>query len=557
LFIGNVRSVSSRVAAARSNQPFELLISNFNSMTPNLSNGNKKIDVNEQHFSYSSSSSSPLPSPASTLSSRVKLSYGVGHVLNDLVASCWFSYFLVFLRTVLLFPAAEAGFLLLIGQISDGLATPVVGILSDKTRSKFGKRRLWITLGSICVILTFPFIFHSVAIEYFETSNILRLIYYSFFIILFQFSWASVQVSHLALVPELTRDTSERVMLNSMRSIATILSNVAVFMMAFFILRSESLTGLGPDDTEAFFHLSLLVLFIGSIFSMIFIFGVPDPNPRSKRSGSNEMLWHHWFYRIDFYITAIIYTCTRLMVNVSQVYIPLFLVMTLHAPKSSIASVPLTVFASGLLSTCVCERLTRRFGSEGLTFFGCLIILCSCAYWQLIYALAFILGSGTGIVGVSALGLICDLVGESCESGAFVYGSMSFADKIANGAAIMIAESFAPVSACENNNNQSKPCNVVTPQQENYYRLVMILAPSVSAIIAMIMLAIILINRRFQSNPPVSISPHFHLQSPCEPNSFEHTRANAMTGVQGVHIQATPRNANHDIEIDENTPLIG
>ncbi len=49
-------------------------------------------------------------------------------------------------------------------------------------------------------------------------------------------------------------------------------------------------------------------------------------------------------------------------------------------------------------------------------------------------------GLGAGIVGVSALSLIANLIGNNCESGAFVYGSMSFADKIANGSAIMVAE---------------------------------------------------------------------------------------------------------------------
>ena len=429
------------------------------------SSGSRPYSVavtNGQHSRSSSStpfpSSSPSVSHATPLPSHVKWSYGVGHVLNDLVASCWFSYLLVFLRTVLLFPSTQSGLLLLIGQISDGAATPVVGLLSDRTQSAFGKRRLWILLGSVMVLLTFPPIFHSPLVPI--SSLTAKVLYYALFIVLFQFAWASVQVSHLALVPELTRDNDERVYLNSLRSIFTILSNLAVFLLAFAILRSDDERRIGPSDLPSFFQLSLLVIAIGSVFSVLFVLGVPEPVPRPKKLGQRRVEWYHWFGRLSFYQTAVIYTCTRLMVNVSQTFIPLFLLVTLHAPKSSIASVPLTVFFAGLLSTCVCERLTRTLGSEGLTFVGCVTVLLSCGgipsssprprpLSPYVYVIAVLLGSGTGIVGVSALSLICDVVGDCCESGAFVYGAMSFSDKIANGVAIMAAEALTPISACD------------------------------------------------------------------------------------------------------------
>jgi len=49
----------------------------------------------------------------------------------------------------------------MIGQAADGIATPLVGYLSDQTTSVLGKRRVWIMFGSLLVALTFPFIFHS------------------------------------------------------------------------------------------------------------------------------------------------------------------------------------------------------------------------------------------------------------------------------------------------------------------------------------------------------------------------------------------------------------
>lgn len=63
--------------------------------------------------------------------------YGVGHFINDLVSACWFNFLFFFLKRVVQTPAASIA--ILCGQIFDGLATPIVGYLSDKYTTRFGK----------------------------------------------------------------------------------------------------------------------------------------------------------------------------------------------------------------------------------------------------------------------------------------------------------------------------------------------------------------------------------------------------------------------------------
>jgi len=249
------------------------------------------------------------------------------------------------------------------------------------------------------------------------------------------------------------------------------------------------------------------------------------------------------------------------------------------------------------MSTCVCERLTRRWGSAGLTLVGCLTVLLSCwgvwtlgsGNWLWSYAVAFVLGSGTGIVGVSALSLICELVGDCCESGAFVYGAMSFSDKIANGVAIMATEALTPSAVgCEEAGGGE--CMRVTERQEVYYRWVMLLAPGGSAIVAMLMLSFIILTRRMRNNAAhltpssssaaassaVSLAPSpllaasssspahpAHPGTPCAPYDWNNTTASALQGVRGVNVHSpVPMHATHthtalDGEaVTEQTPLL-
>ena len=79
----------------------------------------------------------PLLPPAYVppeLSPTLVWSYAVGHHYNDLCAACWFTYLLVYLEGPSIgLSETLAGAVMLAGQLADGLATPIVGLLSDRT----------------------------------------------------------------------------------------------------------------------------------------------------------------------------------------------------------------------------------------------------------------------------------------------------------------------------------------------------------------------------------------------------------------------------------------
>lgn len=86
---------------------------------------------------------------AESLTLLKRLSYAVGHFLNDLCASMWFTYLLVYYHSVLGFQNSYAGVLLLVGQVADGVCTPLIGYESDRTSGccNYGKRKTWHLIG--------------------------------------------------------------------------------------------------------------------------------------------------------------------------------------------------------------------------------------------------------------------------------------------------------------------------------------------------------------------------------------------------------------------------
>lgn len=57
-----------------------------------------------------------------------------------------------------------------------------------------------------------------------------------------------------------------------------------------------------------------------------------------------------------------------------------------------------------------------------------------------IFNICQLLGSSGSILLVTSLGISADFIGQNTESGAFVYGFMSFTDKLGNGLAVMIIQ---------------------------------------------------------------------------------------------------------------------
>ena len=153
--------------------------------------------------------------------SKTKFGYSMGHVLNDMCAAMWFTYVLLFFEKVLNIDKDSAGTIMLIGQIMDGLATVFVGLCVDKQNdfwlcNLIGKRKAWHLIGTVFVMASFPFIF--MEIVGMENPNLsTQMIYYTIFVILFQFGWAAVQISHLSIIPDLTKHESQRTSLTSKR----------------------------------------------------------------------------------------------------------------------------------------------------------------------------------------------------------------------------------------------------------------------------------------------------------------------------------------------------
>nr|HPJ22849.1 MFS transporter [Clostridia bacterium] len=64
-------------------------------------------------------------------------------------------FYLIFLTDIVKLNPGLAGVVVLISRIWDAVSNPLMGLISDNTKSKFGRRRPYILLGSIGIVIAF------------------------------------------------------------------------------------------------------------------------------------------------------------------------------------------------------------------------------------------------------------------------------------------------------------------------------------------------------------------------------------------------------------------
>ena len=83
------------------------------------------------------------------LTLREKASYGLGAVGKDMVYMLSASYVLYYYQDILGVSAIAMGFILMAARVFDAFNDPFMGIITAKTKTKWGKFRPWLLIGTI------------------------------------------------------------------------------------------------------------------------------------------------------------------------------------------------------------------------------------------------------------------------------------------------------------------------------------------------------------------------------------------------------------------------
>jgi glycoside/pentoside/hexuronide:cation symporter, GPH family len=411
----------------------------------------------------------------------VKVSYASGEIAIGFSQTIIAILFLFYLTDVTHLPATLAGLVINIGLLWDAVANPIMGLVSDHTKTRLGRRRIYFLIAAIPYGLSFFLCFALPESEGVRTLFILATAAY-----LFHTTATIVYlVPYRTLTAELTHDYDER-------------TNIVGWLMAFNIAAALVAAAFALPLIRSFGGEHIGYRWMGLIFGVVMavsglvsFFGTrEDPRfipPQSRLSMAKSLktaLANKPFMAIAwvfvFAWVGVAFVQTSLMYYMKYC---LFIdrwgdVIFFLLYLSSFAFIPLWV------------KVSDKYGKKAAFYWGmgvfipCLIILSvlpESLAW-LSFALAFAAGIGASSVSVITISIIPDVIEyDEMTTGirreGFLYALIFFAYKVAVACAIFFTGLFLDLTGYVEN---------VFPQKEAALLAIRLLVGAVPVVMVLV-----------------------------------------------------------------------
>ena len=216
------------------------------------------------------------------LSFKEKLGYGLGDMASNFYLGFFSLYLLYYYTDVYGLAPAAVGFMLLISKITDALSDPIMGIISDRTESRWGKYRPYLLWGAV------PYGLLGIAIFFGPSfSDTGKLIYAYVTYIGVMIAFTTMNVPYSALLAVISPVAEERTKATTYRFICAASGSLLVALFA-----TPLVTLFGGGDDVLGFRLTIVLFAVISVLLFWFTFAVTKERiklPRHSSSARQDM----------------------------------------------------------------------------------------------------------------------------------------------------------------------------------------------------------------------------------------------------------------------------
>ncbi|MEA3407316.1 MAG: MFS transporter [Chloroflexota bacterium] len=302
----------------------------------------------------------------SYLSRRSKLLYGLGDIGFSLTSTLIGVYYLLFLTDVVGLRPALAGMAMMIAKQWDWINDPIIGHISDRTSSRWGRRRPFLLFGFIPFGVTFTLLWWK---PFFRSQLGLTAFYVGAYV-LYDVAATFVYMPYFALTPELTPDYDERTTLTTYRMAFSILGSLIAFTVPWLIIGSFR-----PENSSRVWLNGVVFALASATPLLVTFLGTQERHePEAVGSPSLRESLKAILANRPFLLSIGLFLLTWLAVNVIQAVLLYFLKYWLHMENQSDA-IFAVVFVTALLVLPLWDWISRH-SNKRLAYIGGIAFWC-------------------------------------------------------------------------------------------------------------------------------------------------------------------------------------
>lgn len=410
-------------------------------------------------------------------------------------------FWFLFLTNVVGLDAGLAGLVVLVGRLWDSINDPLIGALSDRLRTRWGRRRPFLLFGAAPLGFAFFLMFY---VPPFNNAWMLTA-YYSLVYLLYDTLFTIVTVPYLSLTPELTDDYDERSNIVGWRvATATVASLVAA---GTFKLLAENVFaasfGGGAAAIRLGYGVTAAIWGVMIILPLLLVFAAIREPPRPPRQTIHASFrpWQTFkqvFGNRPFRMAALLNLITFTAYDIILVVIIRYLIDYLRIPPGFDNLLLALALGVSFAATPLVVRLSRRYDKRtayiiSMGFLAAVLLLASQArpgqLWPVVIG-AVLAGMGFSALNIIPWAIVADVAeadeletGERRE-GIFV-GYLVFLRKLASAVAVFAVGQALSASGFISSTTGS--AFIVQPQNAlNVMRFLVTVIPAIALFIAIL-----------------------------------------------------------------------
>ena len=351
---------------------------------------------------------SPLSQPEPLAPRNSAIVYGLGNLGLQTVTKVFVGFYVFFYVDTLGLAVTMVAIINVVYAIWDAVNDPLVGYLSDNTRSRWGRRRPWLLAG-LPFYVTFLVFVYAVP-ESFQEGY--RLFWYALAMVcLFETASTVMNTNYEALFPELFQDFRERTRASAANHGLGMVGELVGFALTPLVYSKFGFAGMA-----LFFAVGTGILLIVSILK-----NSEDPRAQSHpplhlKDAFSEVLRDRPFWQFTLVATLLWFTT-----GVYTLATPFYAKYTLGASPQAPSLIFAVVFIVAIAMVSPWSRLVRRWGIKRTWMWAIGVMILSAVVLGLAPSLAIaVLGAAVAGVGLGGIKvcremLLADLVDRSRE----------------------------------------------------------------------------------------------------------------------------------------------
>ena len=174
-------------------------------------------------------------------------------------------YFSIFLTKVVGLDIRYAGFITMIAVVWDGINDPIMGIITDRTRSKYGRHRAYLKWGIPFVFVSYIMLWNSFGLDG-ENHPYMTVAYFVFAYVLYKTAYTIIAVPHTAMLPELAPEYNKRTQYTSVSYIFNSCGMIPSYIILLILLSVFGFSdGLNRNAKMPFFIAGIILATMYSV----------------------------------------------------------------------------------------------------------------------------------------------------------------------------------------------------------------------------------------------------------------------------------------------------